>query len=212
MAEHMRNLLKTEKDEMFSKQLELKTENTSKSRILTKDKYHNKTEQIDKDRKKQITELNVEIDKICTKIEKERSELETEEERNTHPEKLLKKQKEQTMNLRQDQNKMDTDIQVAMNRVNDLKTRQLILNTSIQDILKDKRLIDVRNQNLNDKLMGKNVTDEITKQQHKNEERKMRIKYENSVDTLQKRGEIFMNKIEKEETVSKDTLENKLNL
>jgi len=34
---------------------------------------------------------------------------------------------------------------------------------------------------LEDKLTGRNVTDDMTKQKHKDEERKMRIKYEKSV-------------------------------
>lgn len=116
------------------------------------------------------------------------------------------------MNLRQDHNKIDTDIQVAKNRISDLKSRRTILNSSIADILKDKRKVDVRNMQLEDKVQGRNITDEMQRAQHKNEERKMRIKSEKGVDTLQKKGEILMTKIEKEETISKDVLEAKLNL
>jgi len=43
-------------------------------------------------------------------------------ERNNDPN-LLKKQKESTMNLKQDHNKMVTDITVAENRIKDLETR-----------------------------------------------------------------------------------------
>lgn len=210
--EHYKNLLKTEKDEMFSKQLELKTDNTSKSRILTKEKYHNKNDQIEKERVKEVNEINENIQKIEDEIEKEQAELEKELDRNSKPDKLLKKQKEVTMNLRQDNNKMDTDIQVAKNRIADLESRQTILNSSIRDILKDKRVIDVRHQQLEEQSTGRNQTEEMTRMQHKNEERKMRIKVENNVDSLQKRGEILMAKIEKEETISKDVLEAKLNL
>ena len=77
------------------------------------------------------------------------------------------------MNLKQDHNKILTDITVAENRIKDLVTRQEILNSSIADILKDKRKIDKYNMELEDKISGRNVTDEMTKKRHKNEERKM---------------------------------------
>ena len=88
------------------------------------------------------------------------------------------------MNLKQDHNKILTDITVAENRIKDLVTRQEILNSSIADILKDKRKIDKYNMELEDKISGRNVTDEMTKRKHKNEERKMRIKYEKNVAYL----------------------------
>jgi len=88
------------------------------------------------------------------------------------------------MNLKQDHNKILTDITVAENRIKDLVTRQEILNTSIADILKDKRKIDKYNMELEDKISGRNVTDDMTKRKHKNEERKMRIKYEKNVAYL----------------------------
>ena len=58
------------------------------------------------------------------------------------------------------------------------------MNIAIADILKDKRKIDKYNMEIEDKISGKNVTDEMTKKKHKNEERKMKIKYEKSVSYL----------------------------
>lgn len=58
------------------------------------------------------------------------------------------------------------------------------MNTAIADILKDKRKIDKHGMELEDKISGRNVTDEMTKKKHKNEERKMRIKLEMSVAYL----------------------------
>jgi hypothetical protein len=58
------------------------------------------------------------------------------------------------------------------------------LNIAIADILKDKRKIDKYNMEIEDKISGKNVTDEMTKKKHKNEERKMKIKFEKSVSYL----------------------------
>jgi hypothetical protein len=116
------------------------------------------------------------------------------------------------MNLKQDHNKIVTDITVAENRIKDLETRQEILNIAIADILKDKRKIDKYNMELEDKISGRNVTDEMTKKKHKNEERKMRIKYEHSVAYLKAQGVILMEKINFEEAKSKDVLDEKLKL
>lgn len=65
---------------------------------------------------------------------------------------------------------------------------------------------------LEDKISGKNVTDLQIKQKSKNEERKMRIKYEKSVDTLKKTGVNLVDKGGDEETKSKDVLDLKLKL
>jgi hypothetical protein len=59
-----------------------------------------------------------------------------------------------------------------------LETRKEILNMAIADILKDKRKVDKYNMELEDKISGRGVTEEMTKRKLKNEERKMRIKYE----------------------------------
>ena len=114
------------------------------------------------------------------------------------------------MNLKQDHNKMKTDITVAENRIKDLNTRQEILNASILDILKDKRKIDKYNMELEEKIAGRNVTDEMQKKRHKDEERKMRIKYEKNVAYLKSLGVIMMEKISNEESMSKDVLDEKL--
>jgi hypothetical protein len=50
--------------------------------------------------------------------------------------------------------------------------------------LKDKRKVDKYNMELQDRISGKNVTDEMNKRKYKNEERKMRIKYEKSIVNL----------------------------
>ena len=55
---------------------------------------------------------------------------------------LLSRQKETTGNLKQDHNKIKTDITVAENRIKDLQTRREILNQALEDILRDKRKVD----------------------------------------------------------------------
>jgi hypothetical protein len=50
---------------------------------------------------------------------------------------------------------------VARNRIKDLETRREILNSAIEDVLKDKRKIDKFNMELQDRISGRNVTDEM---------------------------------------------------
>ena len=88
---------------------------------------------------------------------------------------LLSRQKETTGNLKQDHNKIKTDITVAENRIKDLQTRREILNQALEDILRDKRKVDKYNMELQDKISVRNVTDEMQKKKYSNEERKMRI-------------------------------------
>jgi hypothetical protein len=56
------------------------------------------------------------------------------------------------------------------------------------------------------------VTDEMQKRKYKNEERKMRIKYEKSIVNLKQQALILDSKIGFEESQSKDVLEIKLKL
>lgn len=181
-------------------------------RKITKEKYHNNLDEIEKNRRKVTEEVQADIIKLSDEAEKEQNEFEKETERNSDPNRLEKSQKELTMNLRQDHNKIQTDITVAENRIKDLLTRKQILESSIMDILKDKRKIDKHNMELEDQISGRNVTDEQTKMRHKNEERKMRIKYQKQVESLKDQFVILYEKTADEEAKSKDVLEEKLKL
>jgi uncharacterized pyridoxal phosphate-containing UPF0001 family protein len=87
-----------------------------------------------------------------------------------------------------------------------------MLNTAIAESLKEKRRVDKRNMELEDSISGRNVTEAMQKQRHKNEERKMRIKYENNLDNLKKQGVMLMEKTADEEGKSKDLLDKKLKM
>lgn len=181
------------------------------ARAITKDKYHNNREEKAKEKKRVMDEVNEEIAKLQEQCEKEQAKLEEEQERNNDPN-LLKRQKEATMELKQAHNKMKNDITLCENRIKELETTREITNVNINDILKDKRKIDKYNEELELKISGKNMTQLMIQQRHKNEERKMRIKYEKSVDTLKKTGVHLVDKGGDEETKSKDVLDEKLKL
>lgn len=83
---------------------------------------------------------------------------------------------------------------------------------AINDILKEKRRIDKYNMELEDKVTERNVSDFEKRQKIKNEERKMRIKLEKSLQTLKKEGMYLVDRGGDEETMSKDVLDEKLGL
>jgi hypothetical protein len=116
------------------------------------------------------------------------------------------------MNLKQDHNKIKNDITLGENRIKEMETTRDILYSAIKDLLKDKRIIDKHNMEVEEKISGKNVTDLQVKQKQKNEERKMRIKYEKNVDTLKHTSTNLVDKGGDEETKSKAVLDDKLKL
>jgi len=46
------------------------------SRAITKDKYHNNRDEVEKERKRQIEEINTNIQKMCEEVEMEQSVFE----------------------------------------------------------------------------------------------------------------------------------------
>jgi hypothetical protein len=127
-------------------------------RSITKDKYHNNRDEIEKKRRKDLDVVQEDINMTSDKLEVERTNLEEEMERNADPN-LLKRQNETTMNLQSDHTKIKNDITVATNRIVDLTTRKDMLNKSIAEGLKEKRRVDKHNMELEDKISGRNVTE-----------------------------------------------------
>ena len=87
-----------------------------------------------------------------------------------------------------------------------------MLYAAIEDILRDKRRVDKYNIELEDKISGRNVTEEMTKRKQKNAERRQRIKLQKNLDNLRQMGVILMDKTSNEESKSKEVLDEKLKL
>ena len=87
-----------------------------------------------------------------------------------------------------------------------------MLYAAIEDILRDKRRVDQYNMELEDKISGRNVTEEMTKRKQKNAERRQRIKLQKNLDNLRQMGVILMDKTSNEESKSKEVLDEKLKL
>ena len=54
---------------------------------------------------------------------------------------------------------MKTDITVSTNRIQDLQTRKDILDMTILDLLKDKRVVDKKNMELTETISGRSVSE-----------------------------------------------------
>ena len=116
------------------------------------------------------------------------------------------------MNLKNEHNGMTNDVTNSNNRIKDLETRKDILNSQIEDLLKDKRVVDKSNMELADIISGKNVNDFTEAQKKKDAERAMRISKEQNVASLKRLGLDLMAKTTFEETNSKQKLDSKLKL
>jgi len=87
---HTKDILTIEKQVLFDKINKLKNDNQNMGRSITKDKYHNNRDEIEKKRKKDIEAVQEDINLTSEKIEIERTHLEEEMERNMDPQ-LLKR-------------------------------------------------------------------------------------------------------------------------
>ena len=82
---HTKDVLTIEKQVLFDKINKLKNDNQNMGRSITKDKYHNNRDEIEKKRKKDIEAVQDDINMTSEKIERERTNLEEEMERNVDP-------------------------------------------------------------------------------------------------------------------------------
>jgi hypothetical protein len=67
--DHTRQILHGEKQVWYDKISNLKNVNQNMGRAITKDKYHNNREEIDKERKRIIDEIQENINKLCEEVE-----------------------------------------------------------------------------------------------------------------------------------------------
>ena len=127
---HTRDTLTIERTIQNKKIGDLKSDNQNMGRAITKDRYYNNREDAAKEKKRIIDEINEKINKVSEQCEIEQAKLEEEIERNEDPH-LLKRQKETTMQLKQDHNKMKNDITLAENRIKELEQTREIINSAI---------------------------------------------------------------------------------
>ena len=82
---HTKDVLTIEKQVLFDKIGKLKNDNQNMGRSITKDKYHNNRDEIEKKRRKEIDLVQEDINATSEKIEIEQTHLEEEMERNADP-------------------------------------------------------------------------------------------------------------------------------
>lgn len=82
---HTKDVLTNEKQVLFDKVNNLKNDNQNCNRTITKDKYHNNRDEVDKKRRRDIETIQEEINKTSDLIQVEQTRLEEEIERNLDP-------------------------------------------------------------------------------------------------------------------------------
>merc|ERR1712127_298910 len=91
--EHTKAVLTIEKQELYDKVSDIKAVNQDKNRQITKEKYHNNKDEVEKQRRRDIDTNQEEITMLSKQVETEQQGLEEEQERNADPT-IVKKQKE----------------------------------------------------------------------------------------------------------------------
>ena len=146
-------------------------------------------------------------------IEREQALAELGGERNAdcNPETgtLPQRQRERTAASKQTHTKIETDVKVAESRIIDLESRRSMLLDQVHDLLRQKRKVDKRHYELEESISGRNVTDEDQKARYKEEERKQRIKNEETLRNHSERFKQLDKALKDEETLSKKYLEEK---
>ena len=104
----------------------------------------NKKDQDRKEKKEQADELQAIIREYNKEIEDHDIKLD-QEKRRLDDRNLVKKQAEVTMQLRQDNNKVHIDINIAESRIKDLEGLKEMTMSQIKDIITDKRVVDLDN-------------------------------------------------------------------
>jgi len=87
---HERDVLQVEKQKLTEQINALRAANQNMGRKITKEKYHNNLDEIEKDRRKVTEEVQADIIKLSDEAEKEQNEFEKETERNSDPNRLEK--------------------------------------------------------------------------------------------------------------------------
>lgn len=72
---------------------------------------------------------------------------------------LIKKQMEVTMQLKQDNNKVHIDINIAESRIKDLEGLKEMTMNQLRDIITEKRKVDKENFDLDVKIQGRGVSE-----------------------------------------------------
>ena len=67
--DHTRQILHGEKQVWYDKVSNLKNVNQNMGRAITKDKYHNNGDEIEKERRRTIDEVQADINKLCEECE-----------------------------------------------------------------------------------------------------------------------------------------------
>ena len=95
---HTKEILTEEKVDLTKELNSVKANNQNMGRAITKDKYHNNRDDLNKQRRKDIESTKDQIMQVSDLVESELSSLQKELERNADPN-LFKRQNDVTINL-----------------------------------------------------------------------------------------------------------------
>lgn len=114
--------------------------------------------------------------------------------------------------MKQDNNKINIDINIAESRIKDLEGLREMTLIQIKDILTEKRKVDKENMDLETRIQGKGVSEQEAKQKQIDAEREQLKKISNQLKFQKENATNLMERLKDEETKGKDMLDEKIKL
>lgn len=146
---------------------------------------------------KQLEELDIDLDKKTRKLE----------DRN-----LLKKQQEVTMQLRQDNNKVNIDNSIAQSKINELEGFKEMTMSQLKEIIADKRKVDKENSELEIKIQGRGLSEQEQRAKQLDAEKEQILKVRASLKFQKETATNLMTRLTVEETKGKEMLDERIKL
>lgn len=116
------------------------------------------------------------------------------------------------MQLKQDNNKVHIDINIAESKIKDLQGLREMTLSQIEDILREKRKVDKENNEFVQKIEGRGLSDTEAKSKQFDAEREQLKKIQNSLKFQKENANCLMERLKDEETKGKDMLDEKIKL
>ena len=188
----------------------LKADNAISDRAIKQGKLAmSKKEAATKELKEARDRLHEDVELLNGEILKDSWTLD-QEKRKLNDRNLTKKAIAEMNQARQMASLVKIDISIAESRIKDLENQQQMANSNINDILKEKRVKDKENLELEDAIQGRGVTDADHKAKHFEAEREMTMKLHHSLQAQREQAEVMLEQLKEEEKKCKVMLDLKI--
>lgn len=159
-----------------------------------------------KDRHIARQNLKLDLEELNEKIETNDKELDK-SNRRLIDRNLLKKQLDATMELKRIHSKIEIDINIGKSKLQELSGLKEMALRAIKDILQEKLIVERANEDLDNRIQGKGISDEESKVKQIDAESSQIKKISNDVKFAQQKAKVLMDQLAEEENNGKAVLD-----